>query len=92
MMVSHIRETARLINQQYPKLQWYIFGSCNSGEKYPNDIDIMVIYPNDVDSLPIYNKIIKSVINIPIHLFMLSKDECKEFNSIVKQKAMPLLD
>jgi predicted nucleotidyltransferase len=85
---SALREQAKAIAAKVPGSDWYLFGSVVRGVSLPSDIDLLIVYSTARDARELREGLKAYSASVPIHLFLLRKDEEKELQFVRQQRAL----
>lgn len=84
-IVKSLQIEAARIAEDIPDAVWYLFGSVLRDAAVAADIDVLILYSADADALVIRDKLAKLCLLLPLHLFLVSRQEERELNFIATQ-------
>ncbi|OEE57652.1 hypothetical protein [Vibrio splendidus] len=79
----------KVLQQQGLSVEVYIFGSALY-ERFPNDIDILVIYSTSDELLFIKSQLFQISLDYPLDIYYMTLDEVNELDFINTTKAVHL--
>lgn len=80
----------QMINEQFPCVKVYIFGSVLNGGERCGDIDILIIY-NNAQAIAVLTKIFaEASTKLPFHFIWMTPSEEKELGFIEQQQAIDI--
>jgi predicted nucleotidyltransferase len=85
---SVLREQAKVIAAKVPSAEWYLFGSVVRGVPLPSDIDLLIVYSTPGDARELREGLKSYSASVPLHLFMLRKDEENELQFVRQERAI----
>lgn len=70
---------------QTPETLWYLFGSI-ANTATPRDIDLLIVYSTFDDCLILRQGLADICLALPLHLFLVSREEERELDFISAQR------
>jgi len=84
-LVMLLREEAQRISRLAAGTVWYVFGSTLGAFECAVDIDLLVLSDSDEAVSIVRHELRDACISLPLHLFLLTRDEEAELGFIVTQ-------
>jgi predicted nucleotidyltransferase len=82
-LLQFLRNEAQRISRLAPDTVWYLFGSALRGFECAADIDILILCDTDETVALARHELRNACISLPLHLFLLTRDEEAELGFIV---------
>lgn len=79
------------VRDRVPNAGWFLFGSALRDPRNAVDIDLAVTCEDDQEVAAVRHELSALCLRIPLHLFLMTKDEERELDFINAVGAVPLL-
>jgi hypothetical protein len=85
-LIELLRTEAAVISRNVPSTMWFLFGSALVDTSSATDIDLLVLCRSDADVARIRHRLARLCLSLPLHLFLVTRDEEHELKFIEMQR------
>ena len=90
-VVECLRAEARRLRRVVGGTDWYLFGSWSGESECGHDVDVLVLCDSDHSVALVREGLRELCIRLPLHLFLITRDEEKELQFIESQGCVELV-